>query len=245
MHPSHPVLTALIVEDSPSDTLNLRTLLESYPAVRVIGEAPSLRQARELVLSRKPNLVFLDVELGPQLGTDLLPDLPTGTRLIFTTVHRRYAVDAFDIGAVDYLVKPITEDRLLRALRRIEAFAEDTPSQHFTNIPVYRGGAPRQLIPIDSMLAVLADGNYSRVLTRSLDIPDHRRFSAWIGMLADRPFTRLDRSTLINLQEITSWQPHGRGALVQFRGARESLSIGRSALSRLVSLPGISKHPAT
>lgn len=234
--PSPAFLRALIVEDSRSDLLNLRTLLASYPDVRIVAEAETLSQARECVAKHEADLVFLDIELGHESGIDLIPSLKPDMRVIFTTVHRNFGVEAFDLGILDYLVKPLGEERLLRALRRVEKLAGDPLARRFSTIPVYRGGSSRSLVPMDSISAVLADGDYSRVLTGTLDLADHRRFRDWVQLLAEREFSRLDRSTLVNLAEVETWQPYGRGAIIVLRGSKIRIELGRTAFQRLTQL---------
>lgn len=224
------------MEDSRSDLLNLRTLLASYADVRIVAEAETLGQARECVAKLDFDIVFLDIELGHESGIDLIPDIRPGTRIIFTTVHRHFGVEAFDLGILDYLVKPLGEERLLRALRRVEMLAGDPLARRFSTIPVYRGGSARSLVPMDSISAVLADGDYSRVLTGILDLADHRRFRDWVELLAERDFSRLDRSTLVNLAEVETWQPYGRGAILTLRGSKLRIELGRTAFQRLAGL---------
>jgi len=235
-HADTPTLTrimsssmrALIVDDRREDSLNLRSLLGHVPEIEVLGEAHTLAEAIASVASAPPDLVFLDIELGQQNGFDLLEHLPATVRVIFTTVHTDYGADAFDVNAVDYLVKPVCEDRLLRALAKLRT-PEASP---LTKVQVYRGGGNRHQLALEAVAAIIADRNYSIVVHGSHEYPDNRRFGEWVALLADHAFTQLDRSTLLRLELVHSWAPHGSGAIIKFRNSPVALPLGRAATKR-------------
>jgi two-component system LytT family response regulator len=220
---------AVIVEDSEADRLNLRVLLERVPGVDLVGEAGNLAEARELLRRTGADVVFLDIELGPgQNGFDLLKEEFAGLRVVFTTVHRDYAVEAFRVGAADYLVKPVAEADLLRALSRIRS----KTGRLAPEVAVSRSGSPKQLIPLDSIAAVLADGNNSRLVCGSRDYPDRRSFREWLELLEGFPFLELDRSTALRMDQVVSWNSHGTGGLVTLRNAMKPIELGRTAYRR-------------
>lgn len=225
-------MRALIIEDSREDLLNLRSLLEHVPGIEVVGEAHNLAAARKAVAKMNPDVVFLDIELGADNGFDLLEHLPTGTRVIFATVHTGYGADAFGVNAVDYLVKPITEERLLRALAKLRA-PEAAP---LSKVQVYRGGGERHKLALEAVAAIIADRDYSRVICGSREYPDHRRFSEWVELLADKGFSQLDRSTSVRLDLVHAWQPLGTGIKLKFRNSPVELELGRAASRRFVEM---------
>jgi two-component system, LytTR family, response regulator len=221
-------MRALIVEDSREDLLNLRSLLQQVPEIEIVGEAHTLTAARTAAAERTPDVVFLDIELGPDNGFDLLEHLPDATRVIFTTVHTGYGVEAFDANATDYLVKPIAEDRLLRALAKLRApgFAP------LTKVQVYRGGGERHQLALEAIAAIIADRDYSKVVCGSREYPDHRRFNEWAELLDGKGFSQLDRSTLVRLDLVHTWQPFGAGLKIKFRNSPVELELGRAATKR-------------
>lgn len=221
-------MRALIVEDSREDLLNLRSLLGQVPEVEIVGEAHTLAAARAVATETAPDVVFLDIELGPDNGFDLLEHLPETTRVIFTTVHTGYGVEAFDVDAVDYLVKPVSEDRLLRALAKLRA----PGSAPLTKVQVYRGGGERHQLALEAVAAIVADRDYSKTICGTREYPDHRRFSEWNELLAGKGFSQLDRSTLVRLDLVHSWQPFGAGLKLKFRNSPVELELGRAAGKR-------------
>jgi two-component system LytT family response regulator len=223
----------VIVDDSEPDRLNLRALLKNVPGVEIVGEAGSLAEAIRLLESTQADILFLDIELGSgQNGFDLLQRSQNRPHVVFTTVHRDYAVEAFQVGAADYIVKPITEDELLRALNRMQSGS----SRILPQVSVSRSGGPKHMIVLENIAAVLGDRDYSRVLSGSHEHLDRRGLGEWQQLLADLPFVELDRSTILRLDQVVSWNNYGMGALLTLRNASSPLEIGRTAFRRFREL---------
>jgi two-component system LytT family response regulator len=225
-----------LVEDSPHERLLLRTMLERLPDIEIAGEASDLKGAKALLERPELDLVFLDVELGRENIFTLLRGAGKLPPVVFTTVHRQFALSAFDVEAVDYLVKPVREDRLLRALAKLDSLLGRSGRSRIT---LERGGSDRQLVSIDSVLAVEADGKHSMVHTAAGSHPDRRSLRDWEALLAKGAAERLDRSTLLRLGAVLAVRPYGRGAKITFRNSALILDLGRAAAERLAEvLPG-------
>jgi two-component system LytT family response regulator len=227
-------MRALIVEDSFEDLLNLRTLLQRIPEMEIVAEASTLSAARQAATEHRPDLVFLDIELGMENGFDLIENLANETRVIFLTVHVNYGAKAFEVNAVDYLVKPITEERLLGALARLRS----PGSSPLTQVMVYRAGGQRNQLALEAVAAIKADRDYSIVLCGSREYLDSRRFSEWVQLLEGKGFAQLDRSTLLRLDLVLSWLPYRPGFALRFRNSSLELKIGRAAAQRFEELMG-------
>ncbi|MBU3665517.1 MAG: response regulator transcription factor [Chthoniobacterales bacterium] len=223
-------MRAFIIDDSPEDALNLRELLVRMPGWDSVAQAHSIAAARTVLEEGPPDVVFLDIELGRHSGFDLLPCLPADTRVILTTVHTAYGPQAFDANAVDYIVKPVTEERLLRALAKLGPLYQQTS----TGVQVYRGGGERIQIALESVAAVVADRDHTIVYCGSRRYPDHRRFSEWMKLTEGHPFTQLDRSTLVRRDLVHSWTPYGSGLTLKFRNSPQELALGRAAAKRFL-----------
>ena len=235
-------MRTLIVDDSKPDRAALRGLLERVSAVDSIQEAECLGSARKILANPDIDLVFLDIEVGRENGFSLLDSVGRDRRVIFTTVHTGYGGQAFDADAVDYLVKPVTEDRMLRALSRAaSSFGRSTAP--LARVPVHRSGSTRIFLALETLSAVTAEGNYSRVVCGSKEYPDHRRLREWEKLLADFPFQRLDRSTLLRIDHIQAIEPQGAGARV-ILSHYAVLELGRTANERLREVLSDSPPPA-
>ena len=224
-------MRALIVDDSKPDRAALRGLLEGVADIASIQEAPCLDTARALLSNPDIDLVFLDIEVGRENGFSLLDAVGRHRRVIFTTVHTGYGGQAFDADAVDYLVKPVTEDRMLRALSRA-ASSFGRSAAPLVRVPVHRSGSARIFLAMENLSAVTAEGNYSRVVCGSKEYPDHRRLREWEKLLVDFPFQRLDRSTLLRIDHIKAIESEGVGAKV-FLANNAYIRLGRTANERL------------
>ena len=106
------MITALLVDDEPRAIDRLATLLETFSGVEVIGTAQDVGDAERFLAGRIPDVVFLDINMPGRLGFDLLASVPPGTRIVFVTAHEDRALDAFQAGAIDYVLKPVERDRL-------------------------------------------------------------------------------------------------------------------------------------
>lgn len=225
-------MRALIVDDSAEDCLNLRALLERCRGIEVVGEASQLADAQRLLTDQGVDLLFLDIQLGRENGFELLKALQSQPQVIVTTVHRDYGERAFDFDATDYLVKPVTADRLQRALSRAEK-ASGGSSKELERVSVYRGGAERQMLALDNIIAVTGDDKYSRVIAGSRAMADHRTLREWEDLLCEKGFMRIDRSTLVRPDRIISVLPYGRGAKLSFRHSLVEIEVGRAGRERL------------
>lgn len=223
-------MRVLIIEDSREDALNLRELLAAMPAVEFVAQAHSLEEARAVLEETQPDIIFLDIELGHESGLDLLPHLPRGARVIITTVHTGFGPEAFDANATDYIVKPVTEERLLRALTKAGTVSREAAAA----VPVYRGGSERRQVNLETVAAVLADRDYSVVYCGSRVLSDHRSLRDWSQLLDGHFFVQLDRSTLVRRDLVHSWTPYGRGLKLKFRNSPQEIELGRAATQRFL-----------
>jgi two-component system LytT family response regulator len=177
-------------------------------------------------------VLFLDVQLGYDTGFDLIDTSRKLPCVVLTTVHRELGDKAFDANATDYIVKPVTEERLLRSLRRVALRLGKEP-ETLTRVPVHRSGSERTLIALEVITGVIAEGNYSRIYGDAKEYPDHRSLREWEALLNGFGFERLDRSTLLRPDQIQSMQLYGKGARITFQGSPILFEIGRTALLRL------------
>ncbi|HNB71555.1 MAG TPA: response regulator [Acidobacteriota bacterium] len=113
------MITAIIVDDERVARKMLRTLLQEYPQIQVVGEAQSVSQAAEVMASTKPDVVFLDIQMPGGTGFELLNRVQPGCQIVFVTAYHEFAVKAFDVKALDFLLKPVDPARLTQTIERI------------------------------------------------------------------------------------------------------------------------------
>jgi two-component system, LytTR family, response regulator len=188
-------LRALIVDDERHARAELRTLLAAHPAVEIVGEAADLDAATTALTVARPNLVFLDIALGAHSGFDLLDAMDSRCRVIFVTAYDAYAVRAFEVNALDYLLKPIHPERLAATIARAESH---DPALFF------KCGDTGAFVKVTEIVCVLADGDYSRVITTTGR--EHlvlRSLADWERRLPADRFARIHRSAIANLTVAT------------------------------------------
>jgi two-component system, LytTR family, response regulator len=254
MKPTAP-REVLLVDDEAHGRRHLRELLTARSDFVVAGEADSVASAAAWCAARRPALILLDVQMPLQDGFALLPLLPApAPKVIFVTAHDAFAVRAFEVNALDYLLKPVTPERLARALERLET-ASPTPAREPSLVTAWRwddrvllrDGDRRRLVPVRLIAAVEADGNFSRVhLTDDVAYHVLRSIGEWASNLAGLDgFVRVDRSLLVNLREVIGLQAEpGGAARLGLRGVEPTtLILGRTAATRMrAALRGAAGH---
>ena len=243
---ANATITALIVEDEPLARRRLRELMRDVSWVQCVGEAANGRTAIEALDELQPDLVFLDVQLPGCSGIDVLSRARHTPAVIFTTAYDQFAVTAFELGAVDYLLKPFGRDRFGRALARAKPLLERETGAATTaraREVLTQGPIPRlfvreagRIVPIrvaaierlqacDDYVLVHAGGRAFRV---NLPLADLER------RLDPRLFVRVHRSHVVNLDHVASWVPYdgSRFQITLRSGATLMASRQRSRMLR-------------
>ncbi|TAJ87996.1 MAG: response regulator transcription factor [Reyranella sp.] len=217
----------------------MRRLLAAHPDVEIAGEADSGEAARAHIIGLRPDLVFLDIELGGGGdGFDLLDSLERPPIVIFVTAFAEHAVEAFAVDAVDYLLKPVEPQRLEMALARA---ARQLALQSLPPGPgVIELRTPRRVLFVTpaEIVAICADGDFTRVFVAGqAAVMILRTLAHFEGVLPAPPFVRLGRSVMINRDRLRSLEAPTRstGRLV-LDGMEHPLAIGRAAMARLREL---------
>src|SRR5208282_5746534 len=157
-------MKAVLVDDERLARVALRRMLAFHPDVSVLGEAASADEASTQILQLRPDVLFLDIEMAGTNGLNLLEQLDEVPLIIFTTAYPEHAVRAFEVSALDYLLKPIADERLASALEKArKALAHKAVSTANTQQILLREGARCWLISVDRIHLLESEGNYTRV----------------------------------------------------------------------------------
>lgn len=235
-------LSVLLVDDEPLARLHLRRLLEEHGGVAIAGEAGDVAEAASLARTCRADVIFLDIDLPPQTGFDLLPALESSQKIVFVTAYDDFAVRAFEINSLDYLLKPVSSARLRETLRRCElappsVMAPPTCMQRLLmdDQVVLRDRQRMKLAPVRLIAAIKAEGTYTRVfLSEGDSLIVLKPIGEWEFCLPAPPFLRLDRSLLINRDAVNDLHVHDRDEMkVMLKGVAESFVLGRTASGRL------------
>lgn len=216
-------MKALIVDDEPLARRELRRLLAAHRSMQIVGEAGDIDEACERIASLAPEVVFLDIQMPGGTGFDLLTRLDRVPRIIFTTAYDRYAVTAFDVNALDYLLKPIEPERLAAALDKLQGAAgwESRKDSRLEQLFV-RDGPRCWFIPMRDVSVFSAERNYVRIQWGQERPLLGRSLAALEVKLDPQRFFRANRQQIINLQSIRSVELGVGGRLqVQLNDGRE------------------------
>jgi two-component system, LytTR family, response regulator len=199
-------LRVVVVDDERLARLALRTLLGGVPETVVVGEASGVDEAEALIRRERPGVVFLDVQLRGETGFDLLARDVGSFHTIFVTAFDTYAVRAFEVHALDYLLKPVHPGRLAEALARARdpaatPAAPSSPARYRNDDLFFHDDARRpRFLRIREIAFIRAAGNYTELHTvAGPPLLVLRSLSTWEAQLVDTPFVRVHRSVLVNL----------------------------------------------
>lgn len=197
-------MRALIVDDERPARRELRRLLSDFTWVEVVGDAGNVDQAEEMISSLTPELLFLDIQMPGGSGFDLLSRLEDLPQVIFTTAYDQHAVRAFEVDALDYLLKPIDPRRLAEALSRAkgaQAARAPTPGDVLEQIFV-RDGSRCWFVPLREVRLLSSEGNYIRLSWRNEKPLLGRALAALERRLDPNRFFRANRQQIINVDFI-------------------------------------------
>ena len=218
-------MRAMIVDDEPLARRELRRLLAEFPWVDIVAEAGNIGEAAPAVEAHTPDLLFLDIQMPGGTGFDLLSRLEHVPKVIFTTAYDEHAVQAFEVNALDYLLKPIEPERLAAALARARGPA---PTQTAAKQPqiverlFIRDGARCWFVPLHEVCLIVAEGNYVRLHWRDVRPLLGRPLSSLEERLDPQRFFRANRRQIINVEFIDAVESGTSGQLhVQLRGGPE------------------------
>ena len=209
-------MKALIIDDERLARAEVRRLLDDFNWVKVVGEAENAEQALALIQSQAPDLVFLDVQMPGKTGFDLIEEIRGEMpRVIFTTAYDEFALRAFEVNALDYLMKPITPDRFAAALSRVReepvAPQNQSPLRSSDQVLV-RDGERCWFIPVSKIRLLESEGNYTRVRFENQSPLIYRSLSTLEQRLPAEDFFRINRQQVVNLHfidKIETWFSHG------------------------------------
>jgi two-component system, LytTR family, response regulator len=200
-------LRAIIVDDERLARVNLKKMLVNHPEIEVAGEAGSCKIALELIKQHNPQLIFLDIQLGGETGFDLLEEIDSSIKIIFVTAYDEYAIRAFEVNAIDYILKPVNPDRLsasiVKALDRGSIQKNEGVRFEYTDsIYVRLNNYASRFIKISSITFIEPVGNYSKIVTsegkRCLVL---KTLKQWMEELPGN-FVRIHRSSIINIEYV-------------------------------------------
>lgn len=239
---------ALIVDDEELARHIIRELLQPHSEIEVIAECANGFDAVKAFAEHKPDLVFLDVQMPKLTGFDVLELIGDEVSVIFSTAYDQYAMRAFEVHAVDYLLKPIGKQRFEEALERAKArLGEKMPSaqkladsarppRQFLERVVVKDGTRVTLIPIAKLDYVEAQDDYVALASQGKKHLKQQTIASLEACLDPNCFVRIHRSYIVNLERVVRIEPYGKDSRLAILNDGARLPVSRTGYARLQSL---------
>lgn len=235
-------ITCLIIDDEQLARELLKEFLQSVPDIQVIGECAKGSEAVEKINKEKPDLIFLDVQMPGMTGFDVLDEIDHDPFVIFTTAYDQYAIRAFEKNAVDYLLKPIDQERFKLAVERaitqmkleqnnvgelLRNMKTENRTSYDSHLFVQKSEKLLNL-PVEDIVHLEASGDYTILTTKN----DQFVSSSGIGKLEEilnpETFIRVHRSTIININFLKEIEKHFNGGMVVKMQNGKSFPVSRT-----------------
>jgi DNA-binding LytR/AlgR family response regulator len=206
-------LNCLLVDDEPPALEILRTYIASTPTLQIAGECNHAIDAFQFLQLKEVDLIFLDINMPRLTGTDFLKALANPPKVIFTTAHRDFAVEGFELGAVDYLLKPYSLERFWRAIQRAtnteskipEREKTETDSDRFLYV---RADRKMTKVLVNEILYIESLKDYVKIFLPDKPIVTKQTITSLEDMLPEENFVRVHRSFVVSISKIESYTQH-------------------------------------
>jgi two-component system LytT family response regulator len=239
---------AVIVDDEELARGLVREMLRKHPDIEVLAECANGFEAVKAVAERKPDLLFLDIQMPKLDGFEVLELIDEEVAVIFVTAYDSYAMRAFDVHAVDYLLKPFGEERFEAALARArqrmgqkmppaaELAAAARPPAQFLERIVIKDGTRVHVIPAGKIDYLEAQDDYVSVHSGGKCYLKQQTISSLEGALDPSRFIRIHRSYMVNLERVVKMEPYTKESRVAVLADGTQLPVSRAGYARLVEL---------
>ncbi|MGE0586971.1 MAG: LytR/AlgR family response regulator transcription factor [Cyclobacteriaceae bacterium] len=226
-------MRALIVDDERLARKELIKLLEDHPSIEVVGEAMNADEAEQMVNELNPDLLFLDIQMPGRTGFQLLESLDSAPLVVFTTAYDEFALKAFEVNALDYLLKPIHPERLAEAVQKInekEKSKGGRPKDKKLGLDdqvFVKDGDRCWFVSLTNIRLFESDGNYIKVYFDNNRPMIHKSLNALDEKLDERAFFRASRKHIINLSWVEGIEPWFNGGLMVKLKGGDKVEVSR------------------
>jgi two-component system, LytTR family, response regulator len=241
-------LRALIVDDEELARHVIREFLQAHPEIEIAGECANGFEAVKAVTEAKPDLIFLDVQMPKLTGFDVLELIGNEIPVIFATAYDEFAMKAFDVHAVDYLLKPVGKERFEAALERAKSRAGEKrpeatelaaaarPAGQYAERLVVKDGTKVSLIPIAKLDFAEAQDDYVALASEGKKHLKQQTIASLEASLDPKQFVRIHRSYIVNFERVARIEPYGKESRLAILTNGARLPVSRTGYARLKAL---------
>jgi two-component system LytT family response regulator len=230
-------MRAIIIDDERLARAELRKLLQDFPEVEVIDEAANAEEGITKIEAQNPDLIFLDIQMPGRTGFDMLSSLEKSPNVIFTTAYDEYALKAFEVNALDYLLKPVEPKRLADAIQKLHFIETKEPGANGENINkslltendqvFVKDGERCWFVKLSDIRLFESVGNYAKVFFGNNKPLILKSLNALEERLDEKMFFRANRKHIVNLRMIEKIEPYFNGGLLLELKGGEKIEVSR------------------
>lgn len=228
------MLKVILIDDERLARSELKRMLDEFPDVEIIGEAANANEGIEKIEALNPDLVFLDIQMPGKTGFDMLTELEKAPHVIFVTAYDEYALKAFDVNALDYLMKPVEPKRLADAIMKVRQKDEEEMLS-YNNRGILgehdqvfvKDGERCWFVKLSDVRLFESVGNYAKVFFGTNKPLILKSLNALEERLDEKVFFRANRKHIINLRMIEKIEPYFNGGLLVDLSGGEKIEVSR------------------
>jgi two-component system LytT family response regulator len=230
-------MRAIIIDDERLARAELRKLLQDFPEVEVVDEAANAEEGIAKIEAQNPDLIFLDIQMPGKTGFDMLSSLEKSPNVIFTTAYDEYALKAFEVNALDYLLKPVEPKRLADAIQKLHFVETKEPAVIGENVNrslltendqvFVKDGERCWFVKLSEIRLFESVGNYAKVFFANNKPLILKSLNALEERLDEKMFFRANRKHIVNLRMIDKIEPYFNGGLLLELKGGEKIEVSR------------------
>ncbi len=232
-------MKAIIIDDERLARAELRKLLQEFPEIEVVDEAANADEGLSKIENLNPDLIFLDIQMPGKTGFDMLAELDRAPHVIFTTAYDEYALKAFEVNALDYLLKPVEPKRLADAVHKLQNLESNGNHNHTMTVDVNRSlltendqvfvkdGERCWFVKLSDIRLFESVGNYAKVFFGPHKPLILKSLNALEERLDEKTFFRANRKHIVNLRLIDKIEPYFNGGLLLELKGGEKIEVSR------------------
>lgn len=250
-------LKTILIDDEPLSRDIIRAYLQAFENVEIVEECNDGFEGVKAIMQHQPDLIFLDIQMPKINGFEMLELIEQPPAVIFTTAFDEYAIRAFESNAVDYLLKPFTEERLKKAVEKyIDQAGAATPAPAADQVQqvlntvaeeprthdriVVKTGNRVRIIPLEDVHYLEADDDYIKIVTAKGAFLKNKTMSYYERHLDAQQFVRVHRSYMIRVDQITRIDPYQKESHLAVLRSGKQIPVSKTGYSRLKSVLGLS-----
>jgi two-component system LytT family response regulator len=240
-------MKTIIIDDEQLARELIKNYLSEYSSIEVMHECSDGFQGLKAIQELKPDLVFLDVQMPKLTGFEMLELLENPPVIIFTTAYNEYAIKAFEMNAVDYLLKPFSRERFSKAIEKakektgakennsahVKEFVQKVASEERTERIVVKTGTKIHVIPVDTLHYIEAQDDYVMLYTKEGKFLKQQTMKHYEATLDNKTFVRIHRSYIVNVHEVMRIEPYEKDSYQVVLKSGVKLPVSRSGYALL------------